>query len=211
MQENHPKQNSEVEDLEMGSDPAPSQPSEQNNVQVNKYTDKKAQEAPKLVQTNVDPKAQAPQAQPAQAQAQMPAKAAQTVPLKGVQQVPLKKGAKGPNPSTPASRKKALFGCLIGFIAVIVISLILSFLFLATAGAGESALAKALGIDQSSFINGLISFIYFFYFIVALTSFIFLVTGFFKTSMAKKEDKETKKEGMKMIIVAGIILLLIID
>ncbi len=209
MQENNPKQNSEVEDLEMGSDPAPSQASGQNNVQVNKYTDKKAQEAPKVAQTNVDPKAQAPQAQPAQAQAQMPAKAAQTTPVKGVQQVPLKKGAKGPNPPNPASRKKALLGCLIGFVAVIIISLILSFLFLATAGAGESAFAKVLGIEQNSFINGLISFIYFVYFIIALTSFIFLVTGFFKTSMAKKEDKETKKEGMKMIIVAGVILLLI--
>ena len=56
MQENNPKQNSEVEDLEMGSDPAPSQTSGQNNVQVNKYTDKKAQEAPKVVPAQVDPR-----------------------------------------------------------------------------------------------------------------------------------------------------------
>ena len=109
-----------------------------------------------------------------------------------------------------ASRKKALFGCLIGFIAVVVISLILSFLYLATAGEGEGALAQALGIQQSAFVNGLISFIYFVYFIVALASFIFLVTGFFKAAMAKKEDKESKKDGMKTVIIAGVVLLLMI-
>jgi len=188
MQNENPKKKSDIEDLEMGTH------SGQNKVQVNKYTDKHAAETSKAAESKVNPKDQAPKAQ-------------QGVPHKP-QHLAAKKPAKAPH--NPVARKKALIGCLIGFVVVIILSLILAFAFLATAGSTESALAQALGIQQGSFINGLISFIYFVYFVVALTAFIFLVVGFFKAAMAKKEDKETKKEGMKTVIISGVILLLII-
>jgi len=109
-----------------------------------------------------------------------------------------------------AARKKALFGCLGAFASLLLISLILAFVFLAQSSNGDSPVARLLGVDSGSFINGLITFVHLVFIMAALTAFTFTMVGMFKSSMAKKDDKETKKAGNRMAIISGVVLAIIL-
>ena len=110
----------------------------------------------------------------------------------------------------PAARKKVLLGCFGAFASIILILLILSFVFLAQSGEGQNPIAKLLGVDQSIFINGLITFVHFIFILVSLVAFVFTMIGLFRASMAKKFDKEARRAALKTSVISGISLFLIL-
>ncbi|MFH1533415.1 MAG: PKD domain-containing protein [Nitrospirota bacterium] len=112
--------------------------------------------------------------------------------------------------SDPVARRKAILGCLGGFGAIAIIFLILSFIFVAQTGDGESPIAQLLGVNEASFVNSLITLIHIVFILVALVTFTFTMVGLFKASMAKKDDKITKKQGLKGALIAGIILIFVL-
>lgn len=118
------------------------------------------------------------------------------------QPLPPRKPAAG----NPEARKKALLGCLGAFGALVLIMLILSFVFLAQSDEGQSPIARLLGIDQATFVNGLITFVHLIFIVVSLTAFVFTMVGLFKASMAKKGDKITRREGLRTSLIAGVVL-----
>ncbi len=111
--------------------------------------------------------------------------------------------------SNPAAKKKAILGCLGTFLAVVVIFLILSFIFIAQSGPTQqlSPIAELLGIQQASFINGLINFIHLIFILVSLLFFTLTMVGLFRASMAKKEDKISRKNNLKLSLISGSILI----
>ncbi|MFA6917920.1 MAG: PKD domain-containing protein [Candidatus Gracilibacteria bacterium] len=197
-------------DVDFGMEEAP-KPNTQPK--VNNYADKSAPVTPDTsAQTKVDPTAQptapasptapAPQApqQPVQPQTAPPM-------VKTVQASP--QGAKGVVVS-PISSSKAFAGFLGIFGALILIFLALSFIFIAQTDKDTNPVARLLGVNEANFVNGLITFIHIIFVICSLIAFTFAMVGLFKASMAKKEDKEARKSGLKMTIIAGSILLLIL-
>jgi len=110
----------------------------------------------------------------------------------------------------PAARKKAILGCFGGFASVLLIFLVFAFIFIAQSDADASPIAKLLGINQASFVNGLITLVHIIFTIIALGAFVFTVVGLFKAGMAKKDDKESKKSALKTSLFAGITLVIIL-
>jgi PKD repeat protein len=111
----------------------------------------------------------------------------------------------------PAARKKAIMGCMGGAVGFILILLILSFIFIGvTKPDSPSPIASLFGINQATFINSLITFVHIIFILMALTAFTFTMVGLFKASMAKKDDKITKKKGLNMSIVSGVSLIILL-
>ncbi len=111
----------------------------------------------------------------------------------------------------PAARKKAVIGCLGAFGSIMLIFLVLAFVFIGGADStANSPIARLLGLNQGSFINGLITLIHITFLLIALAAFVFTMVGLFKASMAKKDDKIAKKEGLRMSLVSGSILAFIL-
>lgn len=109
----------------------------------------------------------------------------------------------------PVARKKALLGCLGAFGSVMLIFLVLSFVFLAS-DSKSNPISKLLGVDNASFINGLITFIHVIFILVSLVAFVLTLVGLFKAGMAKKGDKIAKREGIKFSLISGIALMVIV-
>lgn len=153
-----------------------------------------------------------PSAQPPAAPTQpvAPATVATPAPLSGAQAAKGSIIRPGSVVANAAARKKALFGCLGTFAGLLLLSLVLAFVFLAQSANGESPIAKLLGIDSAAFINGLITFVHLVFIMASLTAFTFAMVGLFKASMAKRDDKETKKAGMRMALISGIALAVIL-
>lgn len=182
---------------------------ESENPKINHYTKDIKPGKPNVKQNpNVDPSGEPPEAPKPQTPPEQ-----QTLEAK-LNQPQKKVGAAEPikpkAPHKPAVSKKALFGCLGAFAAMMLILLILSFVFLAQSDAGQSPIAKLLNIDQAAFINGLITFVHLIFVLVSLTAFVFTMVGLFKASMAKKGDKIAKKSGLKTSLIAGVTLLVIL-
>lgn len=150
----------------------------------------------------VSPTAPAPVATPAPA-----TNTAQPVATRLVQAAPQSAAGVVRN---PISSSKALLGFLGIFGALVLIFLALSFVFVAQTDKDTNPVARLLGVNEAGFVNGLITFIHVIFVICALIAFTFAMVGLFKASMAKKDDKITRKEGMKTAIVAGSVLLLIL-
>lgn len=111
----------------------------------------------------------------------------------------------------PVARKKAILGCLGAFGGLLVFLLIISFIFIAQSSPDDvSPIARLFGINQATFINGLITFVHLIFIVIALGTFTFTMIGLFKASMAKKDDKITRRRGLKMSMVAGISLILVL-
>lgn len=123
-----------------------------------------------------------------------------------------KNGGKAPiKPVNQAKRKKAILGCLGAVGAVILAFIILAFVFIAQSDkAATSPIAKLLNLNQATFVNGLITLIHITFVLLALTAFVFTMIGIFKAAMAKKEDKVTKKKGLKTSFISGSILFLLL-
>lgn len=203
------KQDKSIDEFEMGK--------------VNNYTrDIKAPE-PKTQANPVDPSAAPPpespstsESYPPQQQGQPTPKPAQQPPTKGdvrgmgVPPVQQKKGG-SKRPIDQAARKKAILGCLGAFGGLLIFLLILSFIFIAQSSPNDiSPIARLFGINQATFINGLITFVHLIFIVIALGTFTFTMIGLFKASMAKRDDKITRRKGLKMSMVAGISLILVL-
>lgn len=206
------KKISQTQDFEMGD--------EEQEVKINHYTNDIKEIKPMNNQPSVNPEAQAPEkpvtpppqsttnTQPTQnppAMGQPPQRQGQTI---GQAKAGLS-GAVRPLPN-PAARKKALLGCLGGIGSLLLIFLVLSFIFLAQTGNGDSPIARMLGVNEASFVNSLITLIHIVFIFASLIAFVFTMVGLFKASMAKREDKEGKKSALKSSLIAGLLLFLIL-
>ena len=110
-------------------------------------------------------------------------------------------------PIDPVKKKKAALGCLVAFGAIMLVFIVISFIFLAQ-DSTNNPIAQLLGINQGSFNNGLITFIHILFIITALTEFVYTMVGIFKASMAKKEDKITKKAGLRTSLISGLFFII---
>jgi len=111
----------------------------------------------------------------------------------------------------PKARKRAMMGCLGAFGAVSVIFLVLAFIFISGSSQDEvNPIAELLGINQASFINGMITLVNVTFILIALVFLVFSMTGLLKAVMAKKEDKETRKKGFKTSLINGILLFVLL-
>ncbi len=109
------------------------------------------------------------------------------------------------------AKKKALLGCFGAFGGIILILLIVTIIFISLSKPGQSSqIAQALGINQALLINTLITGVNILFFILTLILFILTMVGLFKTATAKKDDKLTKKKGLKMGIISGSLLTIIL-
>ncbi|MBI4231850.1 PKD domain-containing protein [Candidatus Peregrinibacteria bacterium] len=226
MEEDKKHNTNDIGDFEMGNteptkQPEPAateQPASEEQPKINKYTeDIKRPDSPEI-KPQVNPAGPAPEAAPKAEEAVKPVPSPQMTPAAisaqpgsgqtGVQQKPLEAPKKVVNPE---ARKKALLGCLGAFGGALLLFLIFAFVFLAQSSPDEvSPVAKLLGIDQSSFINGLITFVHIIFIIIALTAFVFTMVGFVQAAMAKKEDNITKKQNLKKGFIAMTALLIIL-
>jgi len=110
-----------------------------------------------------------------------------------------------------AKRNKHLtFGCLGAFGIGALLLIILIFVFLGGAGTEQSSLASSLGINQQSLVNTLILIVNIFFGIGALVTFLLSIGGVFKASMARKDDKITRKKGYVMAIGSFVSFIIII-
>ncbi|MBT4917781.1 PKD domain-containing protein [Candidatus Peregrinibacteria bacterium] len=224
-----PNQNkNKIEDIEMGDiEPeTPEQPSEKP--QINNYIkDVKAPEETVAQEPEVNPAAEAPEApkeepqttapaeeqipQQQQAQGQTIGQAKMGVDPSAISKPAQQPVAKVKKPANPEARKKAVLGCLGAFGAIMVVFLILSFVFVASAGGSEpSALASLLGVNEGAFVNGLITFIHIIFIMISLVAFVFTMIGLMKAVSAKRGDNYEKKKGLKMSLFAGITLIIIL-
>lgn len=85
-----------------------------------------------------------------------------------------------------------------------------AFSLIAVSGTETSMLPKLFGMSQSTYINGLSTLVHLVFICVALSIFAFTMKGLFRMFMAKKEDQEAKKKGLKLTIISGIILFLLL-
>lgn len=149
----------------------------------------------------VNPQAEAPEAPKPQPQVSVP-HTQQSAPVS-----PQK-------PNTPPPKKinkKAMITLLATFGGFMGLFLILAFFFIAQSGGVEvSPIARLLGLNNAIFVNGLIAFIHIIFLLTSLTLFVVTMVGLFKASMAKKDDKEAKKKGLKTSIIAGSLLILFV-
>jgi PKD repeat protein len=106
--------------------------------------------------------------------------------------------------------KKLTFGCLGAFGIGALLLIILIFVFLGGSGTEQSSLASSLGIDQQSLVNTLILIVNIFFGIGALVTFLLSIGGVFKASMARKDDKITKRKGIVMAISSFVSFIIII-
>ena len=114
-------------------------------------------------------------------------------------------------PVNPEARKKAVLGCLGAFGGIMIIFLILSFIFIAATGGSEpSAFATLLGVNEGSFVNGLITFIHIIFIMISLVAFVFTMVGLMKAVSAKKGDNFEKKKGLRLSLFAGLTLVVIL-
>ena len=94
--------------------------------------------------------------------------------------------------------KKMILGCGGAFGIAAIILIVLIFVFVGQGSNGTSALAQSLNIDQQSLLNTLSLIVSLFFGIGAFITFIMSIGGIFKATMARKDDKETKKRGYVM-------------
>ncbi len=179
------------QDFEMGDE----------EVKVKHYTDDISRpESQTPAEENVDPKADPPTPHPDQSDLFKE----QGKTIGQIKSTPPK------GPMSPG-KKKALFGCLGAFGVVMLIFLIIAFIFIgASSGDETSPLAQLLGIEQASFINGLITLIHVLFILVSLVAFTFTMIGLFRASMAKRDDKVAKKSSLKLSLISGLTLIFIL-
>jgi PKD repeat protein len=79
-----------------------------------------------------------------------------------------------------------------------------------TTSAGENAMARSLGVSTGSFINTLIQLVNLIFGALSILLFILAIVGMFRLFMARKDDKETRKKGLTMAGVSGLLLLVTI-
>lgn len=123
--------------------------------------------------------------------------------------VPLKPGQKPTR--KPPNPKKLIYGCAgCGTFALIVfIVLVLVFVGQTTAS-GENPMAQALGVSTASLTNTLILLVNLIFGAVALLLFVLATIGVFRIFMARKDDKVTRKKGVTMAAISGVLLFIFV-
>jgi len=189
---------------------------------INNYAKQELKPVPTPVQNNVNPSAPAPTPAPTPAPAPAPTPAPVTAPApqaaQPVQAQPVPTTAQpvaAPAPSAAKiqaniATKKAIYTFLGVFGSLVLIFFVLSFVFIAQTQNDTNPIAKLLRVNDASFVNGLITFIHVIFILAALVAFVFAMIGLGKAGLAKKDDKEKRKEGIHEMMVAGIILLVIL-
>ncbi len=198
--------NNNTSDIDFGTEGSVEQP------KINRYTEDIKVVAPQPNVAAVNPKAAAPEPTPVAQSTSVPL----NVPQKPTTAIPLqtapgqKPGQPAGTPPTGPGSQKVIIGCLGAFGVIIIILLILSFVFLAQAESGDSPIAKLLGVDHASFVNGLITFVYVIFILISLVTFVFAAIGFFRSAMAKKGDIVAKRAGLRMGFISGGVLLFVL-
>lgn len=108
-------------------------------------------------------------------------------------------------------KKKQLFKLLwIGGGVLFVVLVASIALIWQTGGSTASMIPELTGMSQVAYVNTLGRIIHIIFLLFALTLFTFSMTGLFKATMAKKEDVEVKKAGMKKAVKFGAVVILIL-
>jgi len=165
--------------------------------------------------------APAPQTSVSQATLQTPAPASAPSAQPVQPPVPAPAQTQAPAPAQPSApnakaiqaniaTKKAIYTFLGVFGSLVLIFFVLSFVFIAQTQNESNPIAKLLKVNDAAFVNGLITFIHVIFILVSLVAFVFLMIGLGKAALAKKDDKEKRKEGMREVIISGVILLIVL-
>lgn len=142
---------------------------------------------------------------PKQASQGTPVQAGQPVKLG----VPLKSGQKPTR--KPPNPKKLIYGCAgcgsFGLFAFIILVLV----FVGqTTSSGENPMAQALGVSTGSLTNTLILLVNLIFGALSLILFVLATIGIFRIFMARKDDKVTRKKGITMAGISGVLLLIFV-
>jgi PKD repeat protein len=117
-------------------------------------------------------------------------------------------------PGQPATRKppnpkRLITGCIGCFGGAIVLFVILVLVFVAqTSATGDNPLAKSFGTDAGTFINTLITIVNLIFGALSVVLFVLVMIGIFRFLMARKDDKDSKKKGLTLAGISGLILLI---
>ncbi len=202
--EETPKKTNDIEDIEMGTE----KPETEEHPKVNNYMNdiKQAEESKDSPEASVDPTAAAPKTEEPKDKQLRP-----QIDTQAYHGRPMANGEKpGKKKGNPAARRKALIGILGAFGGLVLIAFVIALVFISKSGEAESPIAGLLGMSHASFINGLITFVHLVFVAVALALFVFTMMGLFKSMLARKDDKVTKKKGVKMSIIFAIALLVLL-
>ncbi len=215
----NPKDTKDLQDFEMGEPEQSEGATSSSGPKINKYTDDIKMEAPASMapahsqgphsspQQKVDPMEASASIKPAPTEVSATETSASIKPMpKPAQSASPTPTKPAPIPPDPAKRKKVILGCLGAFGGLMLIFLLLSFIFLGQSGSEPNPIAKLLGVNQAVFVNGLITFIHIIFILVSLVAFIFTMVGLFKATMARKDDKDSRKAGLRMSLISGVFL-----
>ena len=107
----------------------------------------------------------------------------------------------------PPNPKRLIYGCSGCSGLAILFFIIFVLVFVAqTTATGENPLARALGTNTASLINTLIVLVHLIFGVFFVLLFVLTVIGVFRFFMARKDDKVSRKKGLVMAGVAGLLL-----
>lgn len=124
--------------------------------------------------------------------------------------------AAGKMPMRPGTRKppntrRLIYGCAGCSGLALFFFVVLALIFVSqTTAAGENQLAQLLGMDAGTFVNTIITIVNLIFGAVAVFVFLLSIFGIFQFLMARKDDKITRKKGLTMAGVSGILLFFLI-
>lgn len=147
-----------------------------------------------------------------QAPASVPATTVKVqIPVPTANAVPTAVPAKPQPTRRPPNPQKLLFGCLgcSGIVLFVFIILALIFVSQTTAG-GENPLAVSLGMDSATFVNTIITLVNLIFGMISVALFLLGTVGLFRFFMARKDDKISRKKGLTMAGVSGLVLFVMI-
>lgn len=123
--------------------------------------------------------------------------------------MPLRPGQKPTR--KPPNPKRLLYGCAGCGTFALIVFIVLVLVFVAqTTSSGENPMAQALGVSTASLTNTLILLVNLIFGALSLMFFILATVGVFRVFMARKDDKVTRKKGMTMAGISGVLLMIFV-
>jgi len=115
------------------------------------------------------------------------------------------------NVRRPPNPKKLMVGCGGCSSLALLMFIIFVLVFVSqTSATGENPLARALGMNSATFVNNMITLVHLIFASFSTVLFLIALVGLFRLGMARKDDKETKKKGLAMAGVSGLLLFVMI-
>lgn len=112
----------------------------------------------------------------------------------------------------PPNPKKLIYGCTGCAGVALLFFIIFVLVFVSqTTSTGENALARSLGVSTGSFINTLITLVNLIFGALSVLLFMLAIVGIFRLAMARKDDKESRKKGLTLAGVSGLLLLVFVS